>query len=118
VPDEPDVPYDVDVLHAENRRLRMLLGDKDAKIAELQERVERLERLISRNSLLTEQGPVFPQLDRLAVTPGLYRHRSWLGSGIGILRRWWCRCRVRWWRPGTGMSRSGWSGLTEWQRNR
>jgi len=93
-------------------------GLKDAKIAELQERVERLERLISRNSLLTEQGPVFPQLDRLAVTPGLYRHRSWLGSGIGILRRWWCRCRVRWWRPGTGMSRSGWSGLTEWQRNR
>jgi len=44
------VPYDADVLRAENGRLRTLLEDKDAKIAELEERVARLERLISRNS--------------------------------------------------------------------
>ncbi len=31
-------------------RLRLLNGDKDAKIAELEHRVARLERLISRNS--------------------------------------------------------------------
>ncbi len=33
-----------------NERLRVLLEDKDAKIAELEDRVARLERLISRNS--------------------------------------------------------------------
>ena len=44
------MPYDADALRAENGRLRMLLEDKDAKIAELEERVARLERLISRNS--------------------------------------------------------------------
>ena len=32
----------------------MLLEDKDAKIAELEERVARLERLISRNSGFSE----------------------------------------------------------------
>ena len=37
-------------LRLENRRLRMLLEDKGAQIAELEGRVERLERLISRNS--------------------------------------------------------------------
>jgi transposase len=44
------MPYDADVLRAENGRLRTLLEDKDAKIAELEEQVARLERLISRNS--------------------------------------------------------------------
>jgi hypothetical protein len=51
------VPGDAAELRAENARLRdtverqrMLLVDKDAKIAELEERVVRLERLISRNS--------------------------------------------------------------------
>jgi len=50
------VPGDAAELRAENARLRdaverqrMLLEDKDAKIAELEERVVRLERLISRN---------------------------------------------------------------------
>jgi len=37
VPDAPDVRYDADALRAENGRLRMLLADKDAKIAELEE---------------------------------------------------------------------------------
>ena len=46
MPDAPDVPYDADVLRAENGRLRTLLEDKDAKIAELEEQVARLERLI------------------------------------------------------------------------
>ena len=41
---------EVAALRAENGRLRMLLEDKDAQIAELEERVARLERLISRNS--------------------------------------------------------------------
>ena len=37
-------------LREANERLRALLEDKDAKIAELQDGVARLERLISRNS--------------------------------------------------------------------
>jgi len=48
---------DVAALRAENgrlrdanERLRMLLEDKDAQIAELEARLERLERLVSRNS--------------------------------------------------------------------
>ena len=58
------MPSDIGALHAENLRLRevaerqrMLLEDKDAVIAdlkvrnvELEERVARLERLVSRNS--------------------------------------------------------------------
>ena len=51
------MPGDAAELRAENARLRdaverqqMLLEDKDAKIAELEDRVARLERLISRNS--------------------------------------------------------------------
>jgi transposase len=53
VPDTPGIsgtPGEVAALRAENARLRMLLEDKDAKIAELEERIARLERLISRNS--------------------------------------------------------------------
>src|SRR5271169_848835 len=46
----PDAPDDVAALRAENGRLRVLLEDKDARIAELEERIARLERLISRNS--------------------------------------------------------------------
>ena len=37
-------------LREANERLRMLVEDKDAQVAELRERVARLERLISRNS--------------------------------------------------------------------
>ena len=51
------MPGDAAELRAENARLRdtverqrVLLEDKDAKITELEERVARLERLISRNS--------------------------------------------------------------------
>jgi transposase len=57
VPDSPDVADDATVLRVENgrlreanERLRMLVDDKDAQIAELRERVARLERVISRNS--------------------------------------------------------------------
>src|SRR5437870_10274389 len=46
----PDAPDDVAALRAENGRLRVLLEDRDARIAELEDRVARLERLISRNS--------------------------------------------------------------------
>lgn len=51
-------------LQAENERLRVLLADKDAQIAdlkarnaELEERVARLERLISRNSNNSSMPP-------------------------------------------------------------
>ena len=51
------MPGDAAELRAENARLRdaagrqrVLLADKDAKIAELEDPVARLERLISRNS--------------------------------------------------------------------
>jgi hypothetical protein len=50
VPDTPGVPDDVAALRTENERLRVLLEDKDAKIADLEARIARLERLISRNS--------------------------------------------------------------------
>ena len=40
----PDAPDDVAALRAENGRLRALLEDKDARIAELEERIARLER--------------------------------------------------------------------------
>src|SRR5712691_8361771 len=46
----PDAPDDVAALRAENGRLRVLLEDRDARIAELEERIARLERLVSRNS--------------------------------------------------------------------
>ena len=56
-PETPGAPGDAAELRAENVRLRervgqlrMLVEDKDAKIAALEERVARLERLISRNS--------------------------------------------------------------------
>ena len=57
MPDTPETPGDETGLRAENARLRdtvevqrVLLEDKDAKIAELTERLARLERLVSRNS--------------------------------------------------------------------
>jgi hypothetical protein len=60
-PETPGAPGDAAALRAENgrlreanERLRMLLEDKDAQIAELAERVARLERLISRNSGFSE----------------------------------------------------------------
>lgn len=43
----PDARDEVSALRAENGRLRVLLEDKDARIAELEDRVTRLERLIS-----------------------------------------------------------------------
>jgi len=60
----PDTPGDEAGLRAENARLRdtvevqrVLLEDKDAKIAELQERLARLERLVSRNSGNSSMSP-------------------------------------------------------------
>src|SRR5712691_2387027 len=57
MPETPGVPGDAAALRAEvarlreaNERLRLLNEDKDAKIAELEDRVALLERLISRNS--------------------------------------------------------------------
>ena len=44
------MPGDAAGLREANERLRVLLEDKDAKIAELEQKVARLERLISRNS--------------------------------------------------------------------
>ena len=49
-PGVPGVPEDAGALREADERLRALLADKDAKIAELEERIARLERLISRNS--------------------------------------------------------------------
>ena len=70
VPGVPDasetsgVPGDAAELRAENarlresaERLRMLVEDKDAKIAELEERIAWLERLISRNSGNSSMSP-------------------------------------------------------------
>ncbi len=96
-----------EVLAAREELAGAELAVRDAQIEALAAQVEELRRRLDKDSLLTEQGRVFPQLEGLAGGFGLYGHRSWLRSGIGILRRWWCRCRVRWWRPGTGMSRSG-----------
>jgi hypothetical protein len=63
-PDTPETPGDEAGLRAENARLRdtvevqrVLLEDKDAKIAELQERLARLERLVSRNSGNSSMSP-------------------------------------------------------------
>jgi len=57
-------PGDSAELRAENaqlresvKRLQMLTQDKDAKIAELEEQVARLERLISRNSVNSSMPP-------------------------------------------------------------
>src|SRR5260370_7531573 len=57
MPDAPGTPDEVTALRAEvgrlgeaNERLRMRVEGKDARIAELEERIARLERLISRNS--------------------------------------------------------------------
>ena len=50
----PDAPDDVAALRAANGWLRVLLEDKDARIAELEERIARLERPISRNSAFSE----------------------------------------------------------------
>ena len=57
MPETPGVPGDAAALRAENawlreanKRLRVLLENQDAKIAELEEKVARLEQLISHNS--------------------------------------------------------------------
>lgn len=55
-------------------QLIALLAAQNAALAawagELEDRLARLERAASRNSLLTEQEPVFPQLEGLAVALG------------------------------------------------
>ena len=86
-------------LQAENAELKVQLAEQAEKIA-------RLERQALRNSLLTEQRSVFPQLEGCGGS-WLYGHGSWPKSRIGILRYWWCPGWAGWWRPGTGMSRSG-----------
>jgi hypothetical protein len=81
------MPGDAVALHAENRRLRMLLEDKDAQIAvltaqnaELAERVARLERLISRNSGNSSMPPSAGDL------PGKKPPERRLGKQPGALR--------------------------------
>ena len=63
-----------DALIALQARLIVVLAARNAKlearVGDLEERLVRLERAVSRNSLLTEQGPVFPQLEGLAVALG------------------------------------------------
>jgi len=63
-----------DALIAMQGQLIALLAARNAalqrRVGELEERLARLERAASRNSLLTEQGPVFPQLEGLAVALG------------------------------------------------
>jgi hypothetical protein len=49
MPDASGAADEVTALRTENGRLRVLLRDRDARIAELEERIARLERLISRN---------------------------------------------------------------------
>jgi septal ring factor EnvC (AmiA/AmiB activator) len=41
-----------------------------AELAQARERIAELEARLKQNPLLTEQGPVFPQLDRLAMALG------------------------------------------------
>jgi hypothetical protein len=63
-----------DALISLQGQLIAMLAAQNAALAEraagLEERLARLERAASRNSLLTEQGPVFPQLEGLAVALG------------------------------------------------
>jgi hypothetical protein len=82
--DTPGPPGDAAGLRAANARLRELLAGRDAEIAALRARVAEAEGLVAdlreqiaelaarvgQNSLLTEQGPVFPQLEGLAVALG------------------------------------------------
>jgi transposase len=91
VPDTPEtagVPGDVSALRAEigrlreaNERLRMLLEDKDAQIAELKARVARLERLISRNSGNSSMPPSADDL------PGKKPPEHKARGGTGTKRR-------------------------------
>jgi len=46
------------------------LGQARADLAQARERIAELEARLKQNSLLTEQGPVFPQLEGLAVALG------------------------------------------------
>jgi transcription elongation GreA/GreB family factor len=46
------------------------LGQVRAELAEARERIAELEARLKQNSLLTEQRPVFPQLEGLAVALG------------------------------------------------
>src|SRR5512135_1000138 len=86
MPDTPGTPGvpgdDAAALRAENgrlreanKRLRVLLEDKDAKIAELEDRVARLERLMSRNSGNSSMPPSADDL------PGRRPERRQPGGG-------------------------------------
>jgi chromosome segregation ATPase len=90
VPDQPpeavleELREQVAGLRTANARLREVVEAKDAQLAvaqaaleaaearfdALSERVAELERRLGKDSLLTEQGPVFPQLEGLAVALG------------------------------------------------
>ena len=75
----PDVPPagELAALRARVAELEERLAARDAqleaaqaRLAELAEQIEELRRRLGRDSLLTEQGPVFPQLEGLAVALG------------------------------------------------
>jgi len=68
VRDTPDAPDVVAALQEANARLRAENAELKAQIAEQAEKIARLERLISRNCLFTEQRSVFPQFSRRAAT--------------------------------------------------
>ena len=94
VPDRPGVPGEaasadevIAGLRMANARLRELLAERDAHVAQLlaqAAQVDELQALVAelraqvadlaarvrQDSLLTEQGPVFPQLEGLAVALG------------------------------------------------
>jgi hypothetical protein len=86
VPGKPGVPDDASALRAENgrleanERLRMLAEDKDAQIAELRERVARLERLVSRNSGNSSMPPL--RHEALRSIPGSAGRNSEGGSWV------------------------------------
>jgi hypothetical protein len=94
VPEVPGVPDDAVALRAVNARLRELLAERDAEIAVLRGQVAELGALraraaelqaeaaglqsqvadlaarVAQNSLLTEHGRAFPQLEGLVVALG------------------------------------------------
>jgi hypothetical protein len=70
VPDVTGVPSAEELAALPHDELAARLAEAYRAIAGLTARVELLERRAGRDSLLTEQGPVFPQLEGLAVALG------------------------------------------------